>query len=114
MGALNSTGALLVSPPLMRQYARVLNKPELVSRHHLEPAEQTAYLSDFFLDAEVDAPPRAARNCPDPRDQMLWDLLEANPEAILVTGEHALRRSDHFPGRVFTPREFVERHLDRR
>ena len=39
-------------------------------------------------------------------------LLENNPEAVLVTGEGVLLRSDHFPGRILSPRDFVARYLD--
>lgn len=109
IGAIESGNLFLVSPQLQREYARVLNKPELVDRHRLDPDEQSAYLGELFLDAVVDVPPRAVRECPDSRDQMLWDLLEANSDAVLVTGEHQLQESNHFPGRVLSPRDFVQR-----
>ena len=104
--------AILVSPALIAEYRHVLAKPDLVKRHGFTREEQDTLLDALLTNAIVDAPPRAARDCPDKRDQHHWDLLEANPEAILVTGEHALLRSDHFPGRVLSPRQFVERYLD--
>jgi predicted nucleic acid-binding protein len=62
--------------------------------------------------AATEEPHPAPQVCPDPTDQMLWDLLAERPEATLVTGERRLQQSDHFPGRVLSPRQFVERYLD--
>jgi len=90
----------------------VLLKRELVARHGLEPSLIHRLVDRLEEGSVFDLPPTAAHTCPDPRDQLLWDLLENNPEAVLVTGEGVLQRSDHFPGRILSPRDFVARYLD--
>jgi len=112
IGAVFSDHGLLLSPPLRAEYERVLAKPDLASRHRLSDHEQAAYIDDLFADAVVDVPPLAGLTCPDSRDQMLWNLLENNLDSVLVTGETALLRSRHFPGRIVSPREFVEGYLE--
>lgn len=67
------------------------------------------FLQALFIRAVVDYPRSAPVRAPDPDDQMLWDLLHAVPESMLVTGEAALARTTDFPNRVFTPRQFVDR-----
>ena len=111
-GIEGSNHTFLISPVLRAEWDRVLRKPELVQRHGFGPREVAALLDDLLADAVVDAPPRAGLDCPDRRDQALWDLLEANPDSVLVTGEVALLESNHFPGRILSPREFVERYLE--
>jgi predicted nucleic acid-binding protein len=111
VGTLLPQHALLISPLLRFEYERVLAKPDLVARHRLEPSDQAGYLDALFSDAVIDVPTRAVRDCPDPEDQHLWDLLEANPDAVLVTGDHRLQESHHFPSRILSPRQFVQRYL---
>lgn len=101
----------LESLALLSEYLRVLSDPRLIRRHQLGPSQLQRYLTELADIATIDEPQRAAQSCPDPADQMLWDLLEARPEAILVTGERLLQQSDHFPGRILSPREFVETYL---
>jgi len=102
---------VLVSPALLSEYARVLSDVRLTRRHRLNPEQLERYLKDFAARAVADEPVADVLSCPDPADQMLWDLLAAWPDAILVTGERLLQRSDHFPGRILSPREFVETYL---
>lgn len=102
---------LLVSPQLVAEYRRILSRPKQVARLGFETARIEGYVTEFVSQAVTDEPRRAAQDCPDPTDQMLWDLLAARSDAILVTGEHLLQQSDHFPGRVRSPREFVEGYL---
>jgi len=67
------------------------------------------FLKVLLIRAVVDYPRPAPVRAPDPDDQMLWDLLHAVPESMLVTGEAALSRAPDFAGRIFTPRQFVDR-----
>jgi predicted nucleic acid-binding protein len=67
-------------------------------------------LRDIQAMAQID-PGGVGPTCPDPGDQHLWDLLASVPRSVLVTGERRLVGSGHFPGRIMTPREFVERYL---
>jgi predicted nucleic acid-binding protein len=57
------------------------------------------------------APDAALTAAPDPDDQHVWDLLAVFPNANLITGDRLLLQSNDFPGRILSPREFVERYL---
>lgn len=102
---------LLISAHLVSEYSRILSRPKQVARLRLERTWIESYIAGFVQGAVTEEPPRAAQSCPDPHDQMLWDLLAAWPDAVLVTGERLLQQSDHFPGRILSPREFVETYL---
>lgn len=67
------------------------------------------FLRVFLIRAVVDYPRLGPLRAPDPDDQMLWDLLGAMPESVLVTGERRLLQTIDFPNRVLSPRQFVER-----
>jgi predicted nucleic acid-binding protein len=108
----HQTVELLVSAALVAEYRLVLARPKQTARHRLSSSELEAYISSFVAGAATEEPHPAPQICPDPTDQMLWDLLAERPDAILATGEGRLQRSDHFPGRVLSPREFVKRYLD--
>lgn len=100
-----------VSAALVGEYEEVLTRPALSIRHGLaDPA--IVELVELIRTASVEVePPAASRSAPDPNDQHLWDLLAAEPEVLLVTGDPVLLRSDHFAGRVLAPREFVQRYV---
>jgi len=99
-----------VSPALLAEYSRILLRPDVASRHRRSRAEIDRLLVDFAMAAIVAYPSQSRQPAPDPGDQHLWDLLAEVPDAVLVTGDTALRQSNHFPGRILTPREFVERY----
>lgn len=42
---------------------------------------------------------------------MLWNLLSADPELILVTGDQPLLDSGDYTGRVMLPADFQQRVL---
>ena len=44
---------------------------------------------------------------PDPRDQLLWNLLAARPDLLLVTGDKLLLGDTGMRGRVISARAFV-------
>ena len=52
--------------------------------------------------------PVASVPAPDPGDQVLWDLLAARSDLVLVTGDKRLVEDAGMRGRVVSPREFVE------
>lgn len=103
--------AVIASARLLDEYERTLWKPRLAKLHGLTGDEIRLYVAHISLLAELRDPGSAKCSCPDPRDQHLWDLLESGPDVVLVTGELALLRSEDFPDRVVSPREFVERFL---
>ena len=57
---------------------------------------------------KVILPPGAGSPAPDPGDQLLWDLLAAKPDLLLVTGDKALQRDAAMRSRVVSPQAFVD------
>ena len=51
--------------------------------------------------------PAAAPAAPDPGDQMLWELLAARDDLILVTGDKLLLRDRGMRGRVISAEAFL-------
>jgi hypothetical protein len=70
-------------------------------------AEVEALLTDIAQHAIVLAP-GAGSPAPDPGDQLLWDLLAAREDLLLVSGDHALQADAAMRTRVLSPRAFVE------
>ena len=65
-----------------------------------------AILTDIAQHAIVLAPV-AAPPAPDPGDQLLWGLLAARVDLLLVTGDKLLLRDAGMQGRVIAPQAFV-------
>lgn len=45
---------------------------------------------------------------PDPGDQLLWDLLAAKADLLLITGDKALQRDAAMQARVLSPQAFLD------
>ena len=105
------SGVGLVSDQLTAEYRSALISPRPTRHHGLGRAAVQEFVESFVSLAR-EAVPSPGPDCPDRRDQHLWDLLATERQAILVTGEAALLDSNHFPGRILSPRDFVERYLD--
>jgi putative PIN family toxin of toxin-antitoxin system len=103
--------ALLLSAELVAEYRNVLLRPRIAVAHKLDRRTVDVLLTGLMEGSELLDPPRSSTAAPDPADQHLWDLVAAVPDAFLVTGDHALLRSAEFPGRVVSPRDFLEHHL---
>ena len=58
-------------------------------------------------DAIVPAP-GAGSPAPDAGDQLLWDLLAAKPDLLLVTGDKALQRDAAMRSRELSPQAFAD------
>ncbi|GMV03403.1 MAG: hypothetical protein AMXMBFR52_30580 [Burkholderiales bacterium] len=52
--------------------------------------------------------PVATSSAPDPGDQLLWELLAARVDLLLVTGDKRLLRDARMRARVVSPQTFVE------
>ena len=100
----------ILSQALLAEYRRVLHRPRLQRVHGMTTIEIDPFIKLIEACGHVVAPRPADAACPDPTDQHLWDLLAAVPGAILVTGDRKLLESTDFPGRILSPREFVERY----
>jgi predicted nucleic acid-binding protein len=106
-------GALdyVVSPALLGEYHRALGYPRVAQHRGFDRSRATTLVRDLEYFGMVVVPDSALRTSPDPGDQHLWDLLASVPDAILVTGDRRLLESGDYPGRVLSPRAFVDRFL---
>ena len=105
-GMLAATFPFVVSEALRAEYRTVLVRPNLRKLHGLTVAEVETLLTDIAQHAIV-LVPVAAAPAPDPGDQLLWNLLAARAELLLVTGDKQLLQDAGMQGRVISPREFV-------
>ena len=105
-GMLAAAFPFVVSEPLLAEYRTVLVRPSLRKLHGLTVAEVDAILTHIALHAivltPVEAPP-----APDPGDQLLWELLAARADLLLITGDKLLLRDAGMQGRVVSPQAFM-------
>ena len=95
-----------VSEALLAEYRTVLVRAKLRKLHGLTIAEVETILTDLAQHAIVLAPV-AASPAPDPGDQLLWDLLAARADLVLVTGDKLLVQDAGMQGRVVSPYAFI-------
>ena len=105
-GMLAAAFPFVVSEALLAEYRMVLVRPNLRKLHRLTVAEVEAILTDLAQHAIVLAPV-AGPPAPDPGDQLLWGLLAARADLVLVTGDKLLLRDAGMQGRVISPQAFV-------
>jgi uncharacterized protein len=105
-GMLAAAFPFVVSEALVAEYRTVLVRPNLRKLHGLTIAEVEAILTDLAQHAIVLAPV-SGPPAPDPGDQLLWGLLAARADLLLVTGDKLLLRDAGMHGRVMTPQAFV-------
>ena len=105
-GMLGAAFPFVLSEALLAEYRAVLVRPVLRKLHGLTVAEVEAILTDLAQHAIVLAPV-GALPAPDPGDQMLWELLAARADLVLVTGDKLLLRDAGMRGRVISPSAFV-------
>lgn len=107
-GMLAAAFPFVVSEALLAEYRTVLVRPNLRKLHGLTVAEIETILTDLAQHAIVlNPPPLAAPPAPDPGDQLLWDLLAARGDLLLVTGDQLLLQDASMQGRVIAPQVFV-------
>jgi putative PIN family toxin of toxin-antitoxin system len=105
-GMLAAAFPFVVSEALLAEYRTVLVRPGLRKLHGLTVADVEAILTDLAQHAIV-LVPVVAPPAPDPGDQLLWELLAARADLLLVTGDKLLLRDSGMRGRVITPQVFV-------
>lgn len=107
-GMLAAAFPFVVSEALLAEYRTVLVRPNLRKLHGLTVDEIESILTDLAQHAIVSNPPRsAAPPAPDPGDQLLWDLLAARADLLLVTGDRLLLQDSGMQGRVIAPQAFA-------
>ncbi len=105
-GMLAGSFPFVVSEALLAEYRTVLLRPAIRKLHALTVAEVEIILTDIAQNAIVLAPV-ASPPAPDPGDQLLWDLLGADPRLLLVTGDKPLLQDVAMQGRILSARDFV-------
>lgn len=106
-GMLAGKFSFVVSQELLAEYRTVLLRPKIRRSHGLNVSEIESILTDIAQAAIVQAPV-TTRPAPDPGDQLLWELLAAKNDAVLVTGDKQLLEDATMKGRVISPRDFLE------
>ena len=106
-GMLAAAFPFVVSEALLAEYRDVLVRPALRKLHGLTVAEVETLLTDIAQHAIV-LPPGVGSPAPDPGDQLLWDLLAARADLLLITGDKALQRDAAMQARVRSPQAFIE------
>lgn len=105
-GMLTAAFPFAVSEALLAEYRTVLVRAKLRKLHGLTIAEVETILTDLAQHAIVLAPV-AAPPAPDPGDQLLWGLLAARADLVLVTGDKLLVQDAGMQGRVVSPYAFI-------
>lgn len=105
-GMLSAAFPFVMSEALLAEYRTVLVRPTLRKLHGLTVAEVESVLTDLAQHA-IMLTPVAAPPAPDPGDQLLWALLAARADLLLVTGDKLLLRDAGMKGRVVSPLAFV-------
>ena len=105
-GMLAAAFPFVMSEDLLAEYRTVLVRPNLRKLHGLTVAEVEAILTDLAHHAIVRTPV-AGPPAPDRGDQLLWNLLAAKPDLLLVTGDKLLLSDTGMRGRVISARAFV-------
>lgn len=107
-GMLAAAFPFVVAEALLAEYRTVLVRPNLCKLHGLTVAEIEAILTDLAQHAIVlDPAPAGAPPAPDPGDQLLWGLLAAKEELLLITGGKLLLHDAGMQGRVISPQVFM-------
>ena len=106
-GMLGAAFPFVLSQALLAEYHAVLVRPGLRKLHGLSVAEVEVILVDIAQHA-IFLAPATAPPAPDPGDQLLWELLAARSDLLLVTGDKLLLGDAGMRGRVVSPRSFIE------
>jgi uncharacterized protein len=108
-GMLDAAFPFLLSIDLLAEYRDVLLRPRLRDRHGLEGEEIDRILTEIAGNGMLIENPPPQIPAPRTGDEHLWALLQAAPDALLVTGDRALQAPSSDRKRVLAPREFLAR-----
>ena len=105
-GMLGAAFPFVVSEALLAEYRAVLARPNVCRLHGLGAEALETMVAAIARHATLLAPP-VTSPAPDPGDQMLWDLLAARADLVLVTGDKLLLRDRGMRGRVVCAEAFL-------
>ena len=107
-GMLSGELVFVASSALIAEYREVLARPPLRKLHGLDDDALAQLVGRLEEGAElVEATAATAAAAPDPGDKMLWELIEARVDAVLVTSDRLLLRDRAMRGRVITPEAWL-------
>ncbi len=107
-GMLEGRFRFLLSIELLAEYHDVLERPRIRRRHGLSAGQIAIVLTDIAAAGTVLAADRLDDRPPG-GDGHLWQILDAEPNAVLVTGDRRLFDRSGWQSRVLSPRTFAER-----
>ena len=97
-----------LSIELLGEYRQVLLRENIQNLHGLSAAQVDKVLEIIVANGILREPKPARREAPDPGDQFLWNLLEAQPKALLVTGDKALLEDSQQKSSVLSPSSYLQ------
>ena len=104
-GMLEGRFPFLLSVELLSEYRNVLLRPAIRRKHGLTDEQMDHFLEEIaFLGIVRELVP--SHNAPDPGDDHLWQLLNAQPGSVLVTGDHELQNNPPDFASVLSPGSF--------
>jgi uncharacterized protein len=98
----------LLSIELLAEYHDVLGRPRIRRRHGLSARQIEVVLTDIAASGAVVEAARLGDRPPG-GDGHLWQILDAEPNAVLVTGDRRLFEGPGRGARVVSPRSFADR-----
>ena len=97
-----------LSIELLAEYRQVLLRKKIQRLHGLSDEDVDRLLEVIVANGILREPAPTREESPDPGDQFLWNLLEAQPKALLVTGDKALLDDSRQAKSVITPSSFLK------
>lgn len=106
-GMLAAVFPFAVSDALLLEYQSVLLRPKLCKLHGLTEFEVVQLVQKIAQRASLVTPVQTVA-APDAGDQLLWDLLAARDDLLLVTQDKVLLKDKRMRSRLITPQRFSE------
>lgn len=97
----------VLSSELLDEYRAVLLRPHIAKLHGLDEADIDTFLTTVVQHAVWRESALPSQTAPDPGDNHLWALLQAEPAARLVTGDGRLLEQPIDANRVLIPAQFA-------
>lgn len=93
---------------IVREFLQVAQRPKLVALHREGNENVEKFMQRWIERAIHRTPAPTVLNAPDPGDQVLWELLAADPELLLISGDRRLLEARDFAGRKYTAADFLQ------